>query len=302
LAAGASACPLAARLRRLAPPPSPLDSAGGRPRGRGAFTDPADAGLGSPRSFASFAEVFSRFAEEVFSRFAEVFRETEVPEAASRLRDAGFASAVFRAAPFFSAAAGGFGRFRAFSSFAFGGLPGPRFLGAGSSEASPLSRGFAAAVFGRAAAPFDFGFRGAVAARAPALARFACFAGASPWAPFAGRPERFGAGSSSESSCGTRASRVRTERVRFFRVYSQTFFPDASGERLDDDATREPRDGGRRTESALPVEYSPGYMFLHLSCREEREARGRGVRGARMERWGGARFALRFARLSHFFF
>ena len=206
LAAGASACPLAARLRRLAPPPSPLDSAGGRPRGRGAFTDPADAAfLGSPRSFASFAEVFSRFAEEVFSRFAEVF--AGFPEAAGRLRGAGFASAAFRAAPFFSAVAGGFGRFRAFSSFAFGGLPGPRFLGAGSSEASPLSRGFAAAVFGFAAAPFDFGFRGAVAARAPALARFACFAGASPWAPFAGRPERFGAGSSSESSCGTRASR-----------------------------------------------------------------------------------------------
>ena len=210
MAAGASAGD-AARLRRLAPPPSPLDSAGGRPRGRGAFTDPADAALGSPRSFAS--PLFSRFAE-VFSRFAEVFRP-EVPEAASRLRDAGFASAVFRAAPFFSAAAGGFGRFRAFSSFAFGGLPGPRFLGAGSSEAWPLSRGFAAAVFGFAAAPFDFGFRGAVAARAPALARFACFAGASPWAPFAGRPERFGAGSSSESSCGTRASRVRMERVRF---------------------------------------------------------------------------------------
>ena len=38
-----------------------------------------------------------------------------------------------------------------------------------------------------------------------------------------------------------------------------------------DEATREPRDGGRRTESALPREYSPGYMFLHLSCREERE-------------------------------
>ena len=210
MAAGASAGD-AARLRRLAPPPSPLDSAGGRPRGRGAFAGPADAALGSPRSFAS---PLFRFAE-VFSRFAEVF--AGFPEAAGRLRDAGFASAAFRAAPFFSAAAGGFGRFRAFSSFAFGGLPGPRFLGAGSvGSASPLSRGFAAAVFGFAAAPFDFGFRGAVAARAPALARFACFAGPdAPWAPFAGRPERFGAGSSSESSCGTRASRVRTERVRF---------------------------------------------------------------------------------------
>jgi hypothetical protein len=200
LAAGASAGD-AARLRRLAPPPSPLDSAGGRPRGRDAFAGPADAALESPRSFAS---PLFRFAE-VFSRFADVF--AGFPEAAGRLRGAGFASAAFRAAPFFSAVAGGFGRFRAFSSFAFGGLPGPRFLGAGSSEASPLSRGFAAAVFGFAAAPFDFGFRGAVAARAPALARFACFAGASPWAPFAGRPERFGAGSSSESSCGTRASR-----------------------------------------------------------------------------------------------
>jgi hypothetical protein len=126
---------------------------------------------------------------------------------------------------------------------------------------------------------FAFGLTlNAAAAEAAALARFGVFAGASPLAPFAGRPpERVGAGSSSES-CGTRASR-RRERVRFyfFRA-SRGGIVDAGGTcspraRVgdNDEATREPRDGGRRTESALPREYSPGYMFLHLSCREERE-------------------------------
>ena len=273
--------PLGAETLRLrAVPPPPLDSAGGRPRGRPAFC------LGSAASASRSAFAFFGFA--LPSRPAPF--ADRLPEAAEGVLafffGAGFASAALsRFAPFFSADAGGReeGRFRAFSSFR--GRPGPRFFGADATGASPLLRG------GFLADPvaflFAFGLTlNAAAAEAAALARFGVFAGASPLAPFAGRPpERFGAGSSSES-CGTRASR-RRERVRFyfFRA-SRGGIVDAGGTcsspraRVgdNDEATREPRDGGRRTESALPREYSPGYMFLHLSCREEREGSVTGQR------------------------
>ena len=191
----------------------------------------ASASLLTDDAFFRFARRSARFG--FFKGFSRTAPFAGFPEAAGRLRGAGFASAAVRAALFFSAATGGFGRFRALSSF--GGLPGPRFLGAGSSEALPLSRGFFAPVFGFfgvSGFAVAFGFRSAPAAKAAALARFAVFAGASPLAPFAGRPERFGAGSSSESSCGTRASRLRTEKVRFFR-----FSRDARG----DASTTSPR-------------------------------------------------------------